>query len=1094
VNLVEGDFNSSDSTITTAPGAGSGEPRAAAHFAEVDGSTAPDSTEIPRSLYARFENFKFLGRGGMGAVYQARDHRLGRDVAVKLLFGADPSGGGGSLMREAQSQARLTHENACKVYEAGVIDNVRFLVMQLIDGKPLDQLKDRLTLDEKVRVIRQIASALHEAHRLGLVHRDVKPSNIMVERGEGGDWKPYLMDFGLAREIGDSGLTVTGAILGTPAFMSPEQAAGKIRSLGRRSDVYSLGATLYNVLAGRPPFIGLSMLDTLRMVMEQDAAPIRSVNPDIPRDLDAIAMKCLEKAPDARYESAKALGEDLQRFLDGDPVMARRASLGYVLLKRAKRNKAAVAALFAALCAVGVVTGMSLRSRRIAAEQATLSRELGESVKEMELFLRSAHGMPLHDIERERDIVRSRLGEITRRMEVAGPIGQGPGQYALGRGYLALKEPKSAFLALKKALEAGYRSPGLDYAMGIALGELYKKELEGTKRIEDVEKRRARVAEIEVSYKAPALQHLRSALGGSIEVPEYAEGLIALYEGRNEEALAKAREAFAKAPWLYEAKKLEGDVLFAIGSLYRPDAAFDYDVMMKWFGQAAEAYRIAADFGRSDSAVYEAECELWTQVMNAAPLRGESMRPSFEKARSACGKAIASSSKSGAGNVKLASSHHLFAWWVVTGEHPDEDPEEAIKEAVLRAEEAAKKSPDDPMARYLVGAMWRTRGMYALDRGLDMAQATERAVAGYEDAIRLDAGFLWALYELCSSLSLRGVQETFSGSDPSASMQAAVEQCDRAIALDPKFMPPKFGKIMAYTWWADYLVSTGRSPAEAVRLALVAIESVKEQSPNWHYTLPWLSRVHCLESTYALDAGRDAAALLERAEASVKELEQRMPSSAIAHGLRGHVEAIKARSLLAREEDPLPSLSNARAAVRLAVEAKPWDIEYRLYSAEVEITAMRAARKKGRADAALFDAGLALFAPLLNLERADPRLYQNLSEIHALRAAWLTDSKKEAGEDVARGLAMAEKALSKNPRMASALASKGRLLLLQAQQASGAPARRASAQGALSALTMAVRENPLLERTEARAIEEARRLAGEEEAPVGAPRSPESDP
>jgi hypothetical protein len=251
--------------------------------------------------------------------------------------------------------------------------------------------------------------------------------------------------------------------------------------------------------------------------------------------------------------------------------------------------------------------------------------------------------------------------------------------------------------------------------------------------------------------------------------------------------------------------------------------------------------------------------------------------------------------------------------------------------------------------------------------------------------------------------------------------------------------------------------------------------------------------VHCLESTYALDAGRDAAALLERAEASVKELEQRMPSSAIAHGLRGHVEAIKARSLLAREEDPLPSLSNARAAVRLAVEAKPWDIEYRLYSAEVEITAMRAARKKGRADAALFDAGLALFAPLLNLERADPRLYQNLSEIHALRAAWLTDSKKEAGEDVARGLAMAEKALSKNPRMASALASKGRLLLLQAQQAS-APARRASAQDALSALTMAVRENPLLERTEARAIEEARRLAGEEEAPVGAPRSPESDP
>jgi hypothetical protein len=182
--------------------------------------------------------------------------------------------------------------------------------------------------------------------------------------------------------------------------------------------------------------------------------------------------------------------------------------------------------------------------------------------------------------------------------------------------------------------------------------------------------------------------------------------------------------------------------------------------------------------------------------------------------------------------------------------------------------------------------------------------------------------------------------------------------------------------------------------------------------------------------------------------------------------------------------------------LRLAVEAKPWDIEYRLWSAEVEITAMRAAGKQGRADGALFADGLALLAPLLDVERADPRIYQSVSEIHALRAAWLAEGQKEAGEDVARGLAMAERALSKNPRMASALASKGRLLLLQAQQASGAPARRASAREALSALTTAVRENPLQERAEARAIEEARRLAGEEKAPVDqeAPRTPESAP
>lgn len=182
-----------------------------------------DAQEVPPALLARFEAFEFLGRGGMGTVYKAHDIRLGRDVAIKLIFGADPQLGG-SLLREARAQARIVHENVCEVYEAGTIDQVRFIVMQLIRGEALDGAKATMTLEEKIRIIRQIADALHEAHRLGLVHRDVKPSNIMVERGDDGAWKPYIMDFGLAREVGDSGSTVSGALMGTPSFMSPEQA------------------------------------------------------------------------------------------------------------------------------------------------------------------------------------------------------------------------------------------------------------------------------------------------------------------------------------------------------------------------------------------------------------------------------------------------------------------------------------------------------------------------------------------------------------------------------------------------------------------------------------------------------------------------------------------------------------------------------------------------------------------------------------------------------------------------------------------------------------------------------------------------------
>src|SRR5512132_1423271 len=417
-------------------------------FAKADLLEAPPDPEaealaVPPSLHSRFEACEFLGRGGMGAVYKARDFRLGRDVAVKILFGAD-SEHGGSLLREARSQARIAHENVCEVYEAGTADHVRFIVMELIHGDPLARAKSSMTLEQQVRIVRQVASALHEAHRLGLVHRDVKPANIRVERGEDGAWKPYIMDFGLAREMGDTGATMTGALMGTPAFMAPEQAAGKVRSLDRRTDVYCLGATLYDVLVDRPPIAADSLALLLQAIMHEDPAPLRKIERDVPQDLEAIVMKCLEKQPAARYDSAKALGDDLQRFLDGELVTARKRSLGYVLWKRAKRHKGKVALASLLLIVAAVFTGAWVTARRRAAEQSLLSRELGENVKEMEYFLLNAHGMPLHDIDRERDIVRGRLKNIEAGMVAAGEVGLGPGHYALGRGHLALQEPEAA--------------------------------------------------------------------------------------------------------------------------------------------------------------------------------------------------------------------------------------------------------------------------------------------------------------------------------------------------------------------------------------------------------------------------------------------------------------------------------------------------------------------------------------------------------------------------------------------------------------------------------------------------------------------------
>ncbi len=440
--------------------------------------------------------------------------------------------------------------------------------MELIDGAPLDAAQSGMTLEEKVGVIRKIASALQEAHRIGVLHRDVKPSNILVERSEDGAWKPYIMDFGLAREMGDSGNTITGAIMGTPAFMAPEQAAGKVRSLDRRTDVYSLGATLYDVLSGQKPFVADSLVVLLDKVMHEEPLSIRKVDRNIPGSRGHRhevpregAQRSLRVGAGARRRSP-ALPR--RRSGEGAPSLARlrpaqaseEAPRGGGARRRGAHRGARGRGAVDTRPAHRLRAGDAVRQARRARERdGTLPAE----------HLRDASARR----RAERDLIRARLGEVESQMAAAGKIGLGPGHYALGRGHLTLQEPEAALDHLKKAEAAGYASFELDYALGVSLSELYKSALQKTKRIENAEQRKARVAAIEAEYKTPMLQHLRAALGGPLEAPAYVEGLIAFYEGRNEEARALAQKAFAAAPWLYEAKKLEGDALFAEEPLSR---------------------------------------------------------------------------------------------------------------------------------------------------------------------------------------------------------------------------------------------------------------------------------------------------------------------------------------------------------------------------------------------------------------------------------------------------------------------------------------------------------------------------------------------
>jgi WD40 repeat protein len=316
---------------------------------------AARSSEDGSRQFGDYELLEEIARGGMGVIYRARQRSLDRIVAVKLLlFGAQASPEYVRRFRaEATAAASLQHPNIVVIHEVGVHQGEHYLVMDLVDGPNLAKfVKDQpLSATRAAVYLKTIAEAIHYAHERGILHRDLKPSNVLIDSND----QPRITDFGLARKLdGDSTLTLTGQVLGSPSYMPPEQAGATGRKVDRRSDVYSLGAMLYHVLVGRPPFSGGDLNQTLDQLFNREPVSPRLLNPTVPRDLETICLKCLEKEPGRRYPSAQALADELGRFLRSEPIHSRPVS-SLEKVWRWCRRKPALATLLVLLPVVAAV-------------------------------------------------------------------------------------------------------------------------------------------------------------------------------------------------------------------------------------------------------------------------------------------------------------------------------------------------------------------------------------------------------------------------------------------------------------------------------------------------------------------------------------------------------------------------------------------------------------------------------------------------------------------------------------------------------------------------------------------------------------------
>jgi WD40 repeat protein len=343
----------------------------------------PPAVTAPWPSVPGYEIVAELGRGGMGVVYQALHLQLNRLVALKMIL-AGGHAGEDELARfrtEAEAIARLQHPHIVQIYEVGEQNGLPYFALEFCAGGSLTGKLDGTPLppQEAARLVETLARAMHAAHEQHIVHRDLKPANVLLTS----DGTPRITDFGLAKKLDSgSGQTASGAIMGTPSYMAPEQAGGKSKEVGPLADVYALGAILYECLTGRPPFKAANPMDTLFQVLSEEPVPVRQLQPKVPADLETIALKCLAKEPPRRYASAAALAEDLGRFLAGEPVRARpvgRLERGW---RWCRRNPAlAVAgglALAALLVAVGLSIAFGMEQRRAFLTEQSLNGDLTE--------------------------------------------------------------------------------------------------------------------------------------------------------------------------------------------------------------------------------------------------------------------------------------------------------------------------------------------------------------------------------------------------------------------------------------------------------------------------------------------------------------------------------------------------------------------------------------------------------------------------------------------------------------------------------------------------------------------------------------------
>ncbi|MBZ0112729.1 MAG: protein kinase [Thermoanaerobaculia bacterium] len=851
----------------------------------------------------------FLGAGGTGQVYRAWDSMLDRAVAFKVLRSVDEAALEKALL-EARAQAQVTHPNICPVFDAGLQDGKAFIASQLIEGPTLSDAPEFPTR-QAVGLVRDIARAVEKAHQQNLVHRDLKPQNVLLDGGT-----PLVVDFGIAshaRQTDAAHSTETSS--GTPAYMAPEQIRGGPDALERPVDIYALGGLLHELLTGSPPFEAADEIQLLKRVLSEDPPRIEEINPTISPDLGAIAFRCLEKVPARRYASAGDFADELDRWLAGYPVKAFAGGSRYrsSLWLRRHRTMVAVAAVVLMAGAIGA----TLATREVARNkaQARMARDFGIEAEQIGTQLQLAHLSPTNDLQSVREQVGRRMEDLVRRVDSLGSLAVGPGENALGYAALRLGDLEEATTHFEASWNSGYQRPEVALGLAEAMARRYA-EAQRTLWYLSSTVRAVRKEQLSQELLQPAIEKLRFGLGSgrsaSLQNDRYLSTLEAFLEDRFDEVPTLASQGLEAEPFRYENLLLVG--YSARSQAIVSDLDGDPDQARLHLQKARDAFAAAAAIARSDPKVFQEVCQADEALVYDA------LRQSIEdpgQPSPACNRAIELDPEDAGPHLARAGLYQRLA---IGRARRGTDPSGALAEAQGHLEQALDQEPNNAGAHFLMA----THRMIQADttgwhKEGDRAQFAALALSHAQRGVDLEPSSVWAPFLLGQAYYRAATAAVDQGEDPSEHVRAAEEHFERAIQLAPQVgrTYSSYGSLL--DWFSVVQAETlGQDPRPYKEKAKGVLRQAAALEPRNVIPVNLLAAASLTMADYLWRFGQDPSPEIEEGDGLLEKSLELRPDSVTALSNRSELWLTKIESDLATlstssdsEESILASLEDA---------------------------------------------------------------------------------------------------------------------------------------------------------------------------------------